>query len=101
MVLQADALVQPEAGSADESVEQHEQQLGRALPVYSVPIFVRIIKAQETTGTFKLRKVELKQQGFDPALVDEPLFVLLDRDHGYQPLTRAIHCRILAGTVRW
>jgi acyl-CoA synthetase (AMP-forming)/AMP-acid ligase II len=77
------------------------QHLGRALPVYAVPIFVRIIKAQETTGTFKLRKVELKQQGFDPALVDEPLFVLLDRDHGYQPLTRAIHRRILAGTVRW
>jgi fatty-acyl-CoA synthase len=77
------------------------QQLGRALPVYAVPIFVRIIKAQETTGTFKLRKVELKQQGFDPALIDEPLFVLLDRDHGYQPLTRAIHRRILAGTVRW
>ena len=77
------------------------QDLCRALPVYAVPIFVRIIKAQETTGTFKLRKVELKRQGFDPALIHEPLFVLLDRDHGYQPLTRAIHCRILAGTVRW
>ena len=62
------------------------QQLGQALPAYAVPLFVRIVKTQETTGTFKLRKVELKQQGFDPAAISEPLFVLLDRDKGYEAL---------------
>ena len=53
------------------------QQLGQALPAYAMPLFMRIVKTQETTGTFKLRKVELKQQGFDPATIGDPLFVLL------------------------
>ncbi len=61
---------------------------------------MRIVKTQETTGTFKLRKVELKQQGFDPATIDDPLFVLLNRDKGYETLTAGIHRRILAGKVK-
>ena len=76
------------------------QQLCQALPAYAVPLFMRIVKTQETTGTFKLRKVALKQQGFDPAAIDEPLFVLLDRDKGYEALTAEIHRRILSGKVR-
>ena len=72
----------------------------QALPAYAVPLFVRIVKTQETTGTFKLRKVELKQQGFDPAAIGEPLFVLLDRNKGYEALTAEIHRRILAGKVK-
>ncbi len=76
------------------------QQLGQALPAYAMPLFVRILKTQETTGTFKLRKVELKQQGFDPAGISEPLFVLLDRSKGYEALTAGIHRRILAGKVK-
>jgi fatty-acyl-CoA synthase len=74
--------------------------LCQALPAYAVPLFVRIVKTQETTGTFKLRKVALKQQGFDPAAVVEPLFALLDRDKGYQALTPEVHRRILSGTLR-
>jgi len=76
------------------------QQLCQALPAYAVPLFVRIVKTQETTGTFKLRKVALKQQGFDPALISEPLFALLDRNRGYKALTTEIHRRILSGKLR-
>jgi acyl-CoA synthetase (AMP-forming)/AMP-acid ligase II len=71
-----------------------------ALPSYAVPLFVRIVKQQETTETFKVRKVELKQQGFDPAQVSEPLFVLLDRDGGYEALTTQTYKRILSGEMK-
>jgi acyl-CoA synthetase (AMP-forming)/AMP-acid ligase II len=69
------------------------------LPAYAVPLFLRLQPEPETTGTFKYRKVELKREGFDPARVDEPLF-LLDAD-AYRPLTREDHTAIAAGTIRF
>ena len=70
------------------------------LPAYAVPLFVRLRPAQETTATFKFRKLELKQQGFDPAQIDEPLFVLRDRARGYEPLDAALFAAIGNGTLR-
>ncbi len=76
------------------------RQLHQALPGYAVPLLLRIVKTQETTGTFKLRKVELKQQGFDPTAISEPLFILLERDKGYRALTAEIHRQIVSGKAR-
>jgi fatty-acyl-CoA synthase len=46
------------------------------LPPYAVPVFVRVGCRVAMTTTFKLRKVELQRDGFDPALVgDDVLFV--------------------------
>jgi fatty-acyl-CoA synthase len=75
-------------------------QLHQALPGYAVPLFVRVVKTQETTGTFKLRKVKLKQQGFDPTAISEPLFALLERDRGYKALTTEIYRRIVSGKAK-
>jgi acyl-CoA synthetase (AMP-forming)/AMP-acid ligase II len=71
------------------------------LPSYAVPLFLRLRDHQDTTGTFKYRKVELKQAGFDPGHVREPLYVLLDRARGYEPLTADIYDRIQRGDVRF
>lgn len=76
------------------------KRLLHALPAYAVPLFVRTVEAPETTATFKVRKVEWKQQGFDCARINEPLLVLLRRDRGYQTLTPQIHRRILDGTLK-
>lgn len=71
-----------------------------ALPAYAVPLFIRLQTEQQTTGTFKYRKVELKQEGFDPGVVGEPLYVLADREQGYQPLTAEVFARITQGGLR-
>ncbi len=76
------------------------RQLGRVLPAYAVPLFVRIVKDQDTTGTFKLRKVELKRDGFDPNVIDDPLYGLLDRGRGYETLTPALFRRIQSGSLK-
>ena len=49
----------------------------RCLPTYAVPVFLRIQKQVETTGTFKYQKNKLKEQAFDPNKTDERLLVLL------------------------
>ena len=41
-----------------------QAHLTERLPSYARPLFVRICPALETTGTFRLRKVDLARQGF-------------------------------------
>lgn len=54
------------------------------LPVYALPLFVRVVDSIEQTTTFKSRKVELREQGYGPEVKD-PLYVLAGRDEGYVP----------------
>ncbi len=56
------------------------------LPAYAVPLFLRLAPATELTASFKLRKVELRREGYDPARVREPLFVLDETAGRYVPL---------------
>lgn len=60
-----------------------------ALASYAVPLFVRVIKEMDMTGTFKLRKVDMQKAGYDPALCDGELY-LLDKDkRSYSPYSEA------------
>jgi fatty-acyl-CoA synthase len=52
------------------------------LPVYAVPLFVRLVESMEHTTTFKSRKVGLREQAYGPD-VQDPLYVLAGRDEGY------------------
>ncbi|OBH45638.1 long-chain-acyl-CoA synthetase FadD6 [Mycobacterium mantenii] len=54
------------------------------LPVYALPLFVRVVESIEQTTTFKSRKVELRDQAYGPD-VEDPLYVLAGRDEGYVP----------------
>lgn len=76
--------------------------LKRELPHYSVPVFLRVKQAMETTGTFKYQKNNLKTESFDPSKVDsEPLYVLLPGSNEYTALTDEIFANINAGKYRF
>jgi fatty-acyl-CoA synthase len=72
------------------------EQVDREMPAYARPIFVRLQGAIETTGTFKYRKIDLVTEGFDPALVKDPLY-FRDPAKGYVKITKAVYAKILAG----
>ena len=57
------------------------------LPGYAAPHYLRIAPTTDMTGNYKLRKVDLQRQGYDSALVQDPLFVRDDKAHTYVPLT--------------
>ena len=76
------------------------EELCARLPAYAVPVFVRLQPQVETTGTFKYRKVDLKREGYDPRAIGEPLYVLSDRQKGYQPLSKASFAAIGKGAVK-
>ena len=62
--------------------------------------FLRLQLEAEVTGTFKLRKVELQREGWDPAKLEDPLFVRDDAARAYVPLDARLHSAVAAGEVR-
>ena len=69
------------------------------LPAYARPVFVRINKTVETTGTFKYRKVDLVIEGFDPDKIDGAVYVRGGKS-GYQKLTTEGYQEIISGGFR-
>lgn len=74
--------------------------LQQQLPSYAVPLFLRVRDAHEVTATFKNRKVELKNEGFDLDTVSDPVFWLAGPQQGYQRLDAATLTAIRSGTRR-
>jgi fatty-acyl-CoA synthase len=75
--------------------------LEQELPVYARPPFIRIQPDQETTGTFKYRKVDLVRDGFDPSKVEHALYVALPDRAEYTRLTPELYTEIQAGKFRF
>ena len=72
----------------------------KSLPAYARPLFVRLQPEIETTGTFKYRKVDLVREGFDPAIVPDPIYLRHPAQHAYVPLTPALCAEIMSGVLR-
>ena len=70
------------------------------LASYAAPLFVRLVEAPELTGTFKLRKVTLQREAFDPERTSDPIFVRDDEARAYVPLTPARFRAIGRGELR-
>lgn len=54
----------------------------------------------EMTGTFKMKKVRLVEEGFNPARVKDPLYFLDTEKKTYVPLTQEIHGAILSRQIK-
>jgi fatty-acyl-CoA synthase len=67
------------------------------LPSYAVPLFVRLTPEADVTSTFKLRKVDLQEDGYDPARVADPIFARDETSGDYVPWTAERHGALLAG----
>jgi fatty-acyl-CoA synthase len=73
----------------------------RALPDYARPLFLRLAQKLEVTATFKHKKHDLAQEGFDPGRVADPLYVFDRATHAYVPLDAARFAAIGAGAMRF
>jgi len=77
------------------------ETLARNLAGYAIPVFLRLRPEMEITGTFKLRKVDLVSDGFDPARIADPLYFLAPKALRYSPLDAATYGDIVSGRVKW
>ena len=56
---------------------------GARLPAYAAPVYLRLVRQPDVTTTFKLRKVDLQRDGYDPARISDPLYVRDDPTRTY------------------
>jgi fatty-acyl-CoA synthase len=92
------------AGMAAVIPDQHfdlgefHHAIAERLPAFARPIFLRVLPAIELTGTFKPQKQRLKEQGYDPKLIPDPLYF---EDSGvFVSLDASLFERIQSGAVQ-
>ncbi len=76
------------------------EHVAQNLAAYARPLFLRLLAEIVVTGTFKHRKVELIEQGFDPGQVADVLLFLDPQSGSYEPLDPERFREIAAGRVR-
>jgi fatty-acyl-CoA synthase len=70
------------------------------LPRYARPLFLRLAREIETTGTFKPKRRVYVDEGFDPERVEDPLYVLERERQVYVRLDASRHEAIRNGSMR-
>jgi len=81
------------------AVDDFAEHVAENLPGYSRPVFLRLQEKMELTGSFKYVKTGLKDEGFDPTKVKDPIFLLEDGKR-YVPMTPEIYDSISTSTRR-
>ena len=74
--------------------------LSGRLPPYAIPVFVRLCDALDTTETFKQKKHQLARDGFDPAVVADPLFLRDPADGHFRSMDHVVYSRIANGLIK-
>jgi fatty-acyl-CoA synthase len=85
----------------DCDLEKLYRHLQTLLPEYARPLFLRIRKNIDMTATFKQRKVDLVEQGFNPLLITDPLYFNDTKAGRFVPLDAALYERIESGQIRF
>ncbi len=65
------------------------------LPAYAVPIFIRICDHLEVTHTQKIKKADLKKEGFNCKNFNHPVYVLLPRANEYCKMDTNLYNEII------
>ncbi len=78
---------------------EFSRYVANALPSYARPVFLRIHPEMEVTGTFKLVKGDLRREGYDLAIVKDPIYVMKPGASVYEPLDAEFFEKIRVGTA--
>eukprot|EP00058_Branchiostoma_floridae_P009386 XP_002594874.1 hypothetical protein BRAFLDRAFT_86042 [Branchiostoma floridae] len=74
--------------------------LKQALPGYAIPMFLRLTKNVDTTGTFKLKKTDVRKEGFNPDVISDQMYYMDLSAGTYKPLDSAAYQDIVSGKIR-
>ena len=88
--------------SEDElDLAEFRQHLMDRLPPYARPLFLRIRKNMDLTGTFKYSKTDLVRQGFNPAASDDAVYFNNLEAGTFTRLDQHLYERIQMGAIRF
>jgi len=70
------------------------------LPSFARPQFIRLIESLPLTETFKLKKQQLADVGFNIVEISDPIYILDSTKRLYRRLDPALHSQLLRGELR-
>ena len=76
------------------------KHLGGQLPDYAQPIFLRLQKELEVTGTFKQKKIDLVRDGFDPEAVEDEIYFNDPESGAFHRVDKTLYDHIQDGGVQ-
>jgi len=71
------------------------------LPSYARPIFLRFVEEIDVTSTFKLKKRDLQQEGFNPDMMAQEVYIVNNEMKTYVLITQEIYNNIVNGNMRF
>ena len=77
-----------------------KREIEKCLPKYAQPIFIRLVNEIELTGTFKMKKVLLQNEGFNPFEIKDPLYFLDASSNSFVPCTIDLYQQLLDGKLK-
>ena len=80
-----------------EFIEGLYSALKDKLPAYAIPVFIRVCDQLEVTHTQKIKKSDLKKEGFDCQQQEDQFYVLLPKSKSYQLLDKTLLKEIMDG----
>lgn len=91
------AILDPD-GSLD--LKELLKGMEKVLPPYARPMFIRIVKTIDLTGTYKLRKVDYQKDGIEVEKIKDQVFLLDASTKSYIPFTTELHEDLKSGKIR-
>ena len=87
--------------STDDSILRvFRSYLAERLPAYARPMFVRIKRTIAVTDTFKHKKKDLASEGYNPSVIDDPIYFDDPTLRAFVPLDTALYGAIQRGDIR-
>ena len=72
----------------------------KVLPKYSIPLFIRIREELEVTGSKKIRKSNLRREGYNINEINEPLYFWDLKENRYTKFDTSIYNKLMKGKIR-
>ena len=76
------------------------QVLSEQLPPYARPLFLRELPESDLTGTFKHKKVNLRDEGFNPNEINDQLYFRKDDEKTFIKLNASLYEEIIDGKFK-
>lgn len=76
------------------------QQMKKKMAPFAIPVFIRIVDQIEATGTFKLPKVKLQQEGYNINKLSDPIYIVDLKKNDCYRLTDELYEKLLSGKLK-
>ncbi len=93
----ASLVLKEDAGDLD--MDEFAQFVNKELPAFARPVFVRIQRELQVTGTFKLLKGDLRKEVYDIDAVSDPIYVMKPGSQQYEKLDQDFYQKLKDGSA--